>query len=95
MPLTPQASVSEEERGRALGQVVTEGAFASAATALTSGVILTALALANRELDSHTITSGVSNRSVDEAQEVALDPLAREVVRNSQRKGVVGVGADR
>jgi MFS family permease len=45
MPLTPQASVSEEERGRALGQVVTEGAFASAATALTSGVILTALAL--------------------------------------------------
>ncbi|MDT8759555.1 MFS transporter [Sphingomonas psychrotolerans] len=45
MPLTPQTSVSEEERGKALRQVVTEGAFASAATALTSGVILTALAL--------------------------------------------------
>jgi MFS family permease len=45
MPLTPQASVSEDERVHALRQVVTEGAFASAATALTSGVILTALAL--------------------------------------------------
>ena len=45
MSLTPQPSVGEEERGKALRQIVTEGAFASAATALTSGVILTALAL--------------------------------------------------
>jgi MFS family permease len=45
MSLQPQPSVSEAERDQAMRQVVTEGAFASAATALTSGVILTALAL--------------------------------------------------
>lgn len=45
MPLRPQANVSEIERQRAMRQLVTEGAFAAAATSLTSGVILTALAL--------------------------------------------------
>jgi MFS family permease len=45
MTLQPQQSLSDAERERALGQVATEGAFASGATALTSGVILTALAM--------------------------------------------------
>lgn len=45
MPLRPQHSITEVEREDAVRQIVTEGAFASAATALTSGVILTALAL--------------------------------------------------
>ncbi|MBB5711489.1 MFS transporter [Sphingomonas xinjiangensis] len=45
MALQPQHSVSEPERDYALRQLVTESAFASTTTALTSGVILTAFAL--------------------------------------------------
>ena len=45
MPLAPQPHVTEAERDAGLRCVVVEGAYSSATTALTSGVILTALAL--------------------------------------------------
>ena len=42
MPLAPQPHVTEAERDAGLRCVVVEGAYSSATTALTSGVILTA-----------------------------------------------------
>jgi hypothetical protein len=42
------------------------------------------------------IAGGVADRGADQLEEVTLDPLAREVVRNSEHEGVVvdGESAD-
>ncbi|WP_052730470.1 MFS transporter [Sphingomonas sp. SRS2] len=45
MPLAPQIAISEAECEAGLRRVITEAAYSSATTALTSGVILTAFAL--------------------------------------------------
>lgn len=88
MTLQPQHSVSEAERQHALGQVVTEGAFASAATALTSGVILTALAM---HLGASNLVIGVL-ASAPFLGQLLQAPAILLVERLRQRKLISVVG---
>ena len=46
--------------------------------------------LADRQADVAFLSRDVTDRCADQAEEVALDPLAREVVRNREHERVVG-----
>ena len=46
--------------------------------------------LADRQADVAFLSRDVTDRCADQAEEVALDPLAREVVRNCEHERVVG-----
>lgn len=88
MTLQPQHSVSDVERDQALRQVVTEGAFASAATALTSGVILTALAM---HIGASNLVIGVL-ASAPFLGQLLQAPAILLVERLRQRKLIAVVG---
>jgi hypothetical protein len=54
------------------------------------GRLLTLALLANLQSDRPLVTRELANRGLDEPEEVSLDPLAREVVRDGQDDRLVG-----